>query len=45
MHKVKYVLYIPEWGKLMVAQLGLRHCATNRKATGLILDGVTGIFH
>jgi hypothetical protein len=23
----------------------LRHCATNWKVTGLIPDGVTGIFH
>jgi hypothetical protein len=23
----------------------LRHCATNRKVAGSILDGVTGIFH
>ena len=23
----------------------LRYCATNRKVTGLILDGVIGIFH
>jgi len=24
---------------------GLRHCATNRKVAGLILDGVIEIFH
>jgi hypothetical protein len=29
---------------LMVAQW-LRYCATNRKVTGSIPDGVTGIFH
>jgi hypothetical protein len=23
----------------------LRHCTTSRKVAGLILDGVTGIFH
>jgi hypothetical protein len=25
--------------------VGLRHCATSRKVTGSIPDGVTGIFH
>jgi len=24
---------------------GLRHCASNRKVAGSILDGITGIFH
>jgi hypothetical protein len=31
-------------GPLMVVQW-LRHCATNRKVTGSIPDGVIGIFH
>jgi hypothetical protein len=39
-----FPLYSMSWGQLMVAQW-LRYCATNRKVSGSIPDGVIGIFH
>jgi hypothetical protein len=39
-----HILNKEQWGPLMVAQW-LRYCATNRKVTGSIPDGVIGIFH
>jgi hypothetical protein len=38
------VLLQSKGGPLMVAQW-LRYCASNRKTTGSIPDGVIGIFH
>jgi hypothetical protein len=37
------IIFVRDWGH-GVAQW-LRHCATNRKVTGSIPDGVIGIFH
>jgi len=39
-----YKQYDYKWCTLVVEQL-LRHCATNRKVAGSMLDGITGIFN
>jgi len=40
-HIRKYAIML--WGTRW--RSWLRHCATNRKVTGSVSDGVTGIFH
>jgi hypothetical protein len=39
-----YYYFLWHCSPALVAQQ-LRHCATNRKVAGSILDGVTGIFY
>jgi hypothetical protein len=48
------LVYYPSYDERVNASVGylvelrtqwLRHCAINRKVTGLIADGVIGIFH
>ena len=40
---IYYIVMLGGWGERWCSLL--RHCATCRKVTGSIFDGVTGIFH